>query len=331
MKNSVESSSYMIGSAPTEPSSRKRLKRWLSDYKWPLIGFMWIATIALGYIGFSKYFSALGETRPPTDIFYLTLQLFVLESGSIPGTIGWELQVARFLAPAVVAYTAILALAIILHEQFQLFRTRLLKNHVVICGLGRKGLLLAEGFSKKGDRVVIIEQDPKNSMIGRCKGHGAIILIGSAADPALMRKARVQNAKCAISVCGDDGANAEAAIHARELVWNRKGKALSCLVHIVDLQLCNLLREREIAMGRLDAFRLGFFNIYESGARVLLNEYPPFGKMGEGHDSGPHVVVVGVGRMGESLLVNAVKKWRDKDKTGAGRLRVTMIYSEAVS
>jgi hypothetical protein len=328
MKNSVEYSSMVIDSAPSEPSLRKRLRRWLMDYKWPLIGFIWLVVIALGYIGFIKYFSATGETSSPGDIFYRTLQLFTLESGWV-SPVGWELQLARFLAPAMAVYTALQALAIILREQFKMFRMRFLKDHTVICGLGRKGLLLCKGFLERGERVVVIEKNRSNSRLGRCKKLGAIVLFGNATDPELLRRARIHKAKYVISVCGNDGTNAEVAVNARQLVWNRQGRALSCLIHIFDLQLRNLLREREIMMGRPNAFRLGFFNVFESGARVLLEEYPPFNKTGEDISSRPHIVIVGVGRMGESLVVNVARNWRDNDNTSGERLCITLVDREA--
>ena len=34
-----------------KPSWWNRLTRWFRDYRWPLIGLMWIAAIVLGYIG----------------------------------------------------------------------------------------------------------------------------------------------------------------------------------------------------------------------------------------------------------------------------------------
>jgi voltage-gated potassium channel Kch len=328
-KNAAEYSSRVTGGVPAKLSFWKKLKRWFGDYKWPFIGFMWVVAIALGYLGFSKYFFAIGETRSSWDTFYRTLQLLILESGFVSGPVGWELQLARFLAPAMAAYTVIQALAIIFKEQLQLFRVRFLKDHIVICGLGQKGLLLSGGFREREEQVVVIEQDEDNGLLGQCREQGAIILIGNAADPVLLRKARVNKAKYVISVCGDDGANAEVAVHARELVWDRKGKALSCLIHISDFQLCNLLREREIRLGKLDAFRLELFNVFESGARILLDEYPPFSKTGEDYSSRPHLVVVGIGRMGESLVVNAARNWWDRDRKSSERLRITFIDREA--
>lgn len=307
----------------------KKLKRWLQDYKWPLIVAVWVVVLALGYVGFKKHFSAIGQPSSPWDNFYLTLQLFSMQSGRVAGPIGWEFQMARFVAPALTVYTAAQALTIIFHEWLQLFRLRFLKDHIIICGLGRKGLLLAQAFHQRGEAVVVIEQDADNSMLRRCKEHNAIILIGSASDPELLRRARVHKARCVISVCRNDGTNGEVAVHAGGLVRDRKGKALSCLIHIVDPQLCDLLREQEIRMGKLDAFRLGFFNVFESGARVLLNEYPPFSKTGEDQGPKPHIAVVGIGRMGESLVVNAARNWWDGDNTTGERLRITLIDKEA--
>jgi hypothetical protein len=328
-KNAAEYSSRVTVGAPAKLSFWKKLKRWLGAHKWLLMGALWVVTGALGYLGFSRYLLAIGEPRSFWNVSYLTLQLFVLESGSVSGPVTWQLQVARFLAPAVTAYTAIQALATVFHEQLKMFRLRFLKDHIVICGLGRKGLLLSGGFRERGEQVVVIEQDEDNGLLGQCREQGTIILIGNAADPVLLRKARVNKAKYVISACGDDGTNAEVAVHARELVWDRKGKALSCLIHISDFQLCNLLREREIRLGKLDAFRLELFNVFESGARILLDEYPPFSKTGDDYSSRPHLVVVGMGRMGESLVVNAARNWWDRDRKSAERLRITLIDREA--
>jgi len=329
MKDLTVYYNQVTGGGLSRLALRKKLRRWLRDHKWLLVGALGVVASALGYVGFSKYFLAIGEPGSSWNALYLSLQLFVLESGSVSGPVTWELQVARFLAPAVTAYTAIQALATVFRQQFQMFRLRFLSNHIVICGLSRKALLLAKGFCEQGERVVVIEQDGDNGMLGACREHGAITLIGNATDPTLLRSVRVNKAKYLISVCGSDGTNAEVAVHARELVRGRKGKALTCLVHIYALQLCSLLKEREIAMARPDEFRLELFNVFESGARVLLDKYPPFNKTAGVPDSKPHIVVVGVGRMGESLVVNAARNWSDRSDTNGERLRITLIDKEA--
>ncbi len=308
----------------------KRLKQWPSRYRWSFIGVMWILAIALGYIGFAKYFASTGETRSVWDILYVTLQLFTLESGALSGPVGWELQAARFLAPLLAVYTAIQAVASIFREQIQMLRMRFLKGHIVICGLGRKGYLLSRAFRSRGEGVIVIEQGTENDFLIQCQQDGIMILLGNAADSVLLRQARVDRAKYVISVCGNDGTNAEIAALVHNLVSGRKGKTLSCLVHMYDLQFYNLVREREMAMGELDAFRLELFNVFESGSRLLLDEYSPFNATSDACDLVPHILVVGVGRLGESIVVNSARTWWERrTDEGLGRLRITLIDSQA--
>ncbi|MCX6654359.1 MAG: NAD-binding protein [Candidatus Bathyarchaeota archaeon] len=320
----------LTSGARTRIPLKKRLTQSFADYKWWLTALIWVVALVLGYIGFAKYFSAIGAVTSFWDIFYRDLQLLKLGFVELPGALNAELQVARYLVPAVGLYTAAQTLVDILHDQIQLFCVRFMKDHVVICGLGQKGLLLSDRYRELGEQLIVIEKDEKNVMIGHCKERGTVVLTGNAADPQLLRKAQAHKAKYVISVCGNDGTNAEVAVNVRQLARGRKGRALSCLVHIVDLQLWRLLREHEIRMGRLNAFRLGFFNVYETGARALLYECSSFSNE-EVRESRPHILVVGVGRMGESLVINAAKRWRDSENINVGRLRITMIDKKAQS
>jgi hypothetical protein len=223
-------------------------------------------------------------------------------------------------------YTAIQAVASIFWAQIQLFRVRFMRDHIVICGLGRKGYLLSQAFRNRGERVVVIEQDTGNDFLGQCRENGVAVLIGNATDPGLLLQTRVERAKYVICVCGSDGANAEIVVNVHKLVSGRKGKALSCLVHMYDLHLYNLLREREMAMGEIDAFRLGFFNIFESGARVLLQEHPP---INDASGLRSHIVIVGLGRLGESIVINAARARWESHAEGSSQLRITMIDKQA--
>lgn len=311
---------------------RKYLRIWWQAYQWPVIGVLAFIAFILGYIGFHKYFIALGEFRSKFDIIYLTLQLFVMESGSVSSPISWQLEVARWLTPILAAYTVVRAIAVIFHEQLQLLRVRFMSDHIIICGLGRKGLLLVQRFSTLGYKVLVIEQDEGNDMIDQCGEVGAIVLIGSATDQNLLRKARVHTANHVISVCGDDGVNAEVAVRAQELVGDRKGKVLTCIVHIVDPQLCLLLGVQEIGTGSVDAFRLEFFNNFNSGASAWLKEYPVFDEAtGKINDTWPHLIIVGIGRMGESLIVQMAKKWKDLSPSVKEKLHITIIDKVAKS
>ncbi len=317
--------------SPLHPtlSWRRRLRAFWRDYQWPVILGLGFIALVLGYIGFAKHVAARGESLSPLDLFYLTLQLIPMNSGAVSGSVSWELEVARLLIPAVAVYTAVKALAMIFREQVQLIRLWFIRDHIVICGLGRKGFLLTDHFCERGERVVVIEQDEGNDLRESCRERGAIVLVGDATDIDLLHKAVVHRAKFLISVCGDDGANAEVAVRAQKLTGDRKRGVLTCVIHIVDPQLCDLLREREIGAEKVSTFRLELFNVFDRGARILWREYPAFSETVEARSRPPHLLVIGLGGMGESLVVQAARDWRDMHGSAGQRLRITVIDREA--
>jgi len=304
----------------------------------------------LGYIGFSKHAAATAVALSPLDRYYLTLQLIPLNSGAVAPPVNWELEVARLLIPLVAAYTVVQALALLFVDQVQAFRLRFLHDHTVICGLGRKGSLLARSFLAQGEQVVVIEQDEDDYLIQPSRDEGAIVLIGDATEPETLHRAGVHRARHVIAAGGEDGANAEVAVRVQALCADRDEDPLTCLVHLVDPQLCDLLRERELKPGEPDGFRLEFFNTYDLGAHAMLEEWPPFdarkqvdketSRQGRGAFDGasasaenrstpPHLLLVGLGSMGRSLVVRAARLWRERQDTAGRRLRITVVDRDA--
>ena len=294
--------------------------------QWPIIWTLALVALALGYRGFGSYYAEQHIAKTSRDLIYNSLRLFTLESGDVVGHVPWQLEAARWLAPAVTIYTATKAFLVIFHDQLVSLRLWFYHRHVVICGLGRKGFLLCRAFRRQGYRVVVIDLNEQNEMIERCREEGAIVLIGNAAQNAMLRKARVHRARYLFSVFPDDGANAEVAGLARELVKNRKGVALTCLIHILEPQLRDLLSEREFATTGVGGFHLDFFNVFQTGARTLIKTHPPFA---EDRDNRPiHLLVIGLGRMGQSLIALAAGEWYATAYPTRGRLRITVIDKE---
>jgi len=303
----------------------RKAKIWWQDHQWTLVGIAAVLSLYFGIMGFRDHFASAGESHSFFELLYRSLQLFIMESGAFSGAINWKLELARFLSPAIAAYAAICAFVLIFREQIHFFRVRLFKDHIIICGLSNKGILLAQGLLDNKERVVILELDESNDYIAQCRERGAVILAGDATDAEMLRKARIKKAKYLISVCGDDGVNTEVAVNARSLVKDPKKRVLTCIVHIVDPQLCHLLREREIGEDQIESFRLEFFNVFSSGAKICLEEYPPF----DDKTKSPHLLIVGVGRMGESLVVHASKKWEGLSADTNQKLEITIIDREA--
>jgi Trk K+ transport system NAD-binding subunit len=305
------------------------VKRWWHSYQWPVIIALGLLAAVLGYLGFDKLFLRLRQTHSSWDLIYLSMQLFVLESGSAAGPKSWELQVARFLAPSLTFYTAFQALVAILRERLQSLRLWRLKGHVIIAGHGRKGALLARSFLGCGESVVVVDNDRSNGLLDHSRRDGAIVLVGNATDPDLLRAARAHRARYLLAMCGDDGTNAQIAAVADNVCSSAGVPGPTCLVHIVDPYLCSLLREREIVTRDAGELRLEFFNIFDAGARLLLREHPPFGQEDTGCTASPHMVVVAAGQLGSGLIVQAAREWYVSHRGDGRRLRITVVDRKA--
>lgn len=294
----------------------------MSAFRWGLLGGLWFLALLLGFVGFSRQLA--GAEQPPTywDLLYLTLQLFVMEWSGEKGPLCWQLQAARFLAPAVSVYTALQAVALIFREQLQQVMMRFLRGHVIICGLCQRGLWLAKAFGQQGHRVVAIDYSTDSENIDQFKEVGALVVVGNPAYPDVLRTARIQTASLVIAIYEDSGINAEIAAVAEGLVTDREDDPLRCIVQIVDSHLFRLLRLRENEMWKDDSVRLEFFDMFEQGARLIVGQYPPFPKSYEGI---PHVLIIGAGRMGQSVLVHVARKWRHRVQGSGERIRVTII------
>jgi voltage-gated potassium channel Kch len=294
------------------------------DYHWYALVLLFLVALALGIDGFRRHFDASGEERSPTDLLYLTLQLFTLKSGDTATPTPWQLDVARFLAPAVALSAALYGLAAILREQLQVLRTRFWRRHAVVCGLGRKGRLLAESYRAQGDRVLAIEVDAQAPHVAECRREGIPVLIGDATDERMLRRARVDRARSLVAVCGGDATTARTAARAGELTTDGRGRdVLTAFVHLVDPELCDLLAGSALAGGYGSRFRLEFFNVFERGARAWLSEHPPFA---EGRN---HLVVVGADEFARVLVAGAARESSAASAASAGRPRISLVAADA--
>lgn len=288
--------------------------------RWVLIGAVVVAALVLGFLGLghisSRAAAALG-VKLPLPFFvrlYDTLLLFKMSLAYGP-PYNWELQLAQWLAPVAVIYTAISALAAIFAQQWAELRVRLwFRGHVVVCGLGNSGARLASAFRAQGSRVVVVDKDVLGSAdpggVEACRAQGIPLVPGDATDEHVLRRAGVGNAGFLVAVCGNDETNADVALAARRSrdrprVGPRSG-ALRCFIQVSDDRLCRLLEEAVLADASRAVVRLEFFNVVRSGLKALLDEY---GGLLLEAGVAPHVVVVGQGRLARQVVAEVARRW----------------------
>ena len=316
-------------------SWKKRWRIWWAEYHWIVIGITGIAIFFLGFFGFKQFYAKSGGHQTLADLIYQTIQLFWITSAVPPGPKPWALELSRFLATTITMIAAVKALMLLFRDKFQGFRLNRWKEHVVICGLGKKGKQLADDLIAQGEQVVIIESDDGNEEIDNCRECGGIVLAGDATSTYLLKKARAQHAKSVFAVCADDRINLEVALLAHKLMtegkfhgrkWPNSSSCCNvptesflsngheaaspsrfCFVHLVDMELRDLLAKHQVFSRIGGQVGIKCFNIFENEARRLFKDNPPdvYARV-MGQDI-VHLLIIGFGQMGQSIALQAAK------------------------
>ncbi len=93
-----------------------------------------------------------------------------------------------------------------------------LKNHFIICGVGRVGRRVATEVAARKLPLLIIERDPARA--GWAQERGFPVLIGDATSEAVLRKARIESARALASAVTSDAQNVYIALTARGITPN---------------------------------------------------------------------------------------------------------------
>ncbi len=93
-----------------------------------------------------------------------------------------------------------------------------LSDHVVLCGFGRIGQILAQDLSDRHQPFVIVDDD--TAAIGEAQARDLLVLLGDATDEDVLRSAGVERARTLVTALPSDAANVFITLTARNM--NRK-------------------------------------------------------------------------------------------------------------
>jgi len=272
-----------------------------------------------------------------TNAVYLAAQHLFLNAPAEPTQNLW-IHASRLCAIATVVLIAFEALSRLFADTIQRAMLRRSRNHVVVCGLGHTGFGLVRylrGVSGSGtgaikpSAVVVIEADPTNEYIERCRELGAVVLHGDATDENLLQMVRAERAEKVYFVTGSDEANIEGACDLRGIVDTlspgQSGRP-QVGVHLRRPELALLLGEEAAKVSKREQpLDVVCFNVFEQAAddvvtRVLTSRRPR--KPGESL----HVVIVGMSPMAQLLAVRIAERAHYEN---GKRTRMTILVSES--
>lgn len=119
-----------------------------------------------------------------------------------------------------------------------------LKDHVIVCGLGRTGFHITMELLHRREKVVVIESNTDDRFLNIVRAAGARVLIGDASLAKNLMDADVKHAAGLISAIGNDLRNLEIGLNARSLRKN--------------IRLILRIFEREIAEEMKTRFNIHF-------------------------------------------------------------------------
>ena len=279
--------------------------------KWWLAAALALAAAVFGFYGLWIYDLAYEERADFWSVAYHTLQLFVLHAPHLEHAVPWQLNLGRWLAAVVVLGAIARGLLMVFQSECRLLWNRCRRGHIVVCGLGRLGMQLAQEFRRDGRRVVAIESSGSAGQIAMAQDAGVAVITGDACSADTLRRAGVGRASKIIAVCGDEQRNVAVAATVGALVGPRRGEeSLECWLFITDARLRRTFQQNGLFphTGRHYRVNVRGLDLFELAARQVLRKVPLDDERIKPDDATiVHLVIVGFGSMGRQLALQAAR------------------------
>jgi TrkA-N domain len=311
------------------------MSRQASTGSWVLIALLAALSLYLGYRGLSQAGEDAkkeGSAGDPEQLAltsgwncaYGALQHFLLAGPTVRDP-SFGLNVARFLAPLILGVATLRLVAALLWGRWQLFHVRhFARGHCVIVGLGSVGSQLVRALDRDGKKVVVIEKDLANPEITSCRERLIPVIVGDASDHVILDKAGISEADHLIAACGDDGTNVNVVFAAGAAT---RTTPLEALARIDDPDLRSVLQARAIELWGRSNVLLECFDVFDDAATMMLEAHRPDDMLAPGEV--PSVLVVGVGPVGQALVIQAARRWQADRSKQRQPLAVTLLGPDA--
>ncbi len=166
---------------------------------WPFLDALYMVVITIFGVGF-------GEVRPVHTplLRWFTMLIILLGSAAVVGMVG-----------ALVQFVTEGEIKQVLESQRMNQKITQLQDHVIICGYGRMGQILAQRVQAAGLPFIVL--DISEERIREATEHGYLAQLGNAEDEEILIWSGVQRARALATVLPDDALNVFITLTARGL------------------------------------------------------------------------------------------------------------------
>lgn len=250
---------------------------------------------------------------------YYTIRLFILEHDLAQFPKARPLVFAYFFAPLLTLSAAGSVISYIFHAS-PVLRTKWKKDHVVICGFGRTGRILATSLKKKGVKVVGVDWGQRDRFQQYHADSGIPIILGDFMSMKVLKKAGCDGARSLVFASGDDLTNLEGVMTAYDRLHAEDGPPRILWTHIANERLAATAR---MALRTSGPVGIRIFDTYQIATSRMIARHFHAGVRGHIEK----VSILGFGKFGRDLLETLVldagpdEKWpirvvdvRDREK-----------------
>jgi len=287
-----------------------------------------VLSFVLSIIGNIKYnrIHDLGENFG--SIMIESIKLYQFDGEYTKAPIPWEVEVSRWLSPLMAFFIAGQAFFVLFREQCELLFAQFYKKHVIVCGLGRKGSVLAQYYKSKGYKVIVIEKDKENPNIKVCRQKGIIPIFGNADESSTLLYARVNQADLVCITCGSDNMNARVALVISEILSSKRIERLRIKTHISNPEYWHYIKSHFFTVITESKYLLDFYNIYDLSARKMISEFS-LDNFNGFESKSSHLKIVGFGNLAQQIVFNLAKEWSFSSDATKKKVSLSVIDPEA--
>lgn len=273
--------------------------------------------IALGFIGFIQYNP---HESSFWNVLYNVVRLFGMEHDfGVADSLPTALNIARFLAPAVLIIAVINIVWIFIRKKWRLFRLRCKKNHVVIFGLDEKAVIRAKMLK---DVIIVIDKNDNAHVDDLTQIKHVELIIKDPADSDVLGNIGLLKAKDIYIQTGDDYLNLSLLKRIKELfsndgrtvsmqgineAWHSK-RIVYVYIEITEHHNEYLFKQLEEKTKNNSAIlNVHAFNIVRRFAASVIDRYSPdqYTSVHQLDNPPVHVLIYGLDHLGQYLTIEA--------------------------
>jgi Trk K+ transport system NAD-binding subunit len=190
----------------------------LREFRWPMLVFISLV------LGGGALFSATMNLSYGEACFGAYMLVFV--QPNLPFPKHWYDQTLFFIMPIIglgAIADSVVRLGYLIFsrkrnlQEWWIMEASTMRNHIVLCGLGRVGYRIVQQLLAAKEQVVAIEKEADSMFVEEMQDQGVPVLIGEARLKKNLLLANIEHARAIILATNDDLTNLDAALTAREV------------------------------------------------------------------------------------------------------------------